>query len=128
VPALFVVFAFRVLTFLASAATLALEPSSQPGGIWNVALVFLAALNAASGFVVLGGVPALDQGLWRVVMACTAAGLVSAVVTTLVARQFAAILELQVSPTAARQIVSLALAAGLVVLLIVLKLNQLPSE
>ncbi len=127
-PALFVVFAFGVLTFLASAATLALEPSSQPGSIWNQALVFLAALNAASGFVVLGGIPALDQGLWRVVTTCAAAGLASAVVTTLATRHLAAILELQVSPTAARQIVSLAVAAGIIVLLIVLKMSQLPPE
>ena len=43
--------------FLASAAVLALEPAPQGLGVWHLPLIVPAALNAAGGFIVLGGAP-----------------------------------------------------------------------
>ena len=126
--ALFIASAFGVLVFLASAAALALEPSPQGLGVWHASLVALAALNAASGFMVLGGATALDQGQSSVVAACAAAGLASAVLATVAAMHLAAILELELAPRAARQIVMLALASGIIALIIAAKLGQPPAD
>ena len=126
--ALFIASAFGVLVFLASAAALALEPSPQGFGVWHASLVVLAALNAASGFMVLGGAAALDQGQSSVVAACAAAGLASAVLATVAAMHLAAILELELAPRAARQIVMLALASGIIALIIAAKLGQPPAD
>ncbi len=126
--ALFIASAFGVLVFLASAAALALEPSPQGLGVWHASLVALAALNAASGFMVLGGAAALDQGQSSVVAACAAAGLASAVLATVAAMHLAAILELELAPRAARQIVMLALASGIIALIIAAKLGQPPAD
>jgi hypothetical protein len=65
VQALFIASAFGVLLFLASAAALVLEPTPQGAGIWHLTLVVLAALNAASGFMVLGGRPLSMRGNGR---------------------------------------------------------------
>jgi hypothetical protein len=128
VQALFVASGFGVLLFLASAAALALEPPPQGAGIWHLSLVVLAALNAASGFVVLGGMAALDEGQWSVVAGCAAAGLASAVFATVAAMHLAAILELELTRRAARQVVVLALASGIIALLIAARLGQPPMD
>jgi hypothetical protein len=128
VQALFIATAFGVLLFLASAAALALEPPPQGLGVWHVSLIVLAALNAASGFMVLGGAAALDDGQWSVVAGCAAAGLASAVLATVAAMHLAAILELEVAPRAARQMVMLTLAAGIIALMIAARLGQPPAD
>ena len=125
--ALFIASAFGVLLFLASAAALALEPPPQGAGIWHLSLVVLAAFNAASGFTVLGGAAALDEGQGSVVAGCAAAGLASAVLATVAAMHLAAILELELTPRAARQVVMLALASGVIALMIAARLGQPPT-
>ncbi|MET0192580.1 MAG: hypothetical protein ABW200_04315 [Hyphomicrobiaceae bacterium] len=126
--ALFIASAFGVLVFLASAAALALEPPPQALGVWHASLVVLAGLNAASGFTVLGGGAALGEGQWSVVGGCAAAGLASAVLATVAAMHLAAILELDLKPRAARQVVMLALASGIIALTIAAKLGQPPMD
>jgi len=128
VHALLIASAFGVLVFLASAAALALEPPTQGLGVWHASLVVLAALNAASGFMVLGGAAALDEGQWPVVAGCAAAGLASAVLATVAAMHLAAILELELTPIAARQVVMLALASGIIALIIAARLGQPPMD
>lgn len=126
--ALFIASAFGVLLFLASAAALALEPPLQGIGVWHLSLVVLAALNAASGFMVLGGAAALAERQESVVAGCAAAGLVSAVLATVAAMHLAAILELELTQRAARQVVMLALASGVIALIIAAKLGELPTD
>lgn len=126
--ALFIASAFGVLVFLASAAALALEPPPQGLGMWHASLVVLAALNAASGFMVLGGAAALGEGQWSVVAGCAAAGVASAVLATVAAMHLAAILELELTPRAARQVAMLALASGIIALMIAARLGQPPMD
>ena len=126
--ALFIASAFGVLVFLASAAALALEPSPQGLGVWHAVAVVLAALNAASGFMVLGGQPLSIKDNRPSFAACAAAGLASAVLATVAAMHLAAILELELAPRAARQIVMLALASGIIALIIAAKLGQPPAD
>jgi hypothetical protein len=128
VQALLIASAFGILLFLASAAALALEPPTQGAGVWHLSLVVLAALNAASGFMVLGGVAACDEELWSVVTGCAAAGVASAILATIAAMHLAAILELELAPRAARQVVMLALASGIIALIIAAKLGQPPVD
>jgi len=128
VQALFIASIFGVLLFLASAAALALEPPSQGAGAWHLSLVLLAALNATSGFMVLGGADALEKEVWSVVVGCSAVGLVAAALATIAAMHLAAILELELDPRAARQVVMLALASGLIALMIAARFGQPPVE
>jgi hypothetical protein len=77
---------------------------------------------------VLGGAVALNEGQRSVVAGCAAAGVASAVLATVAAMHLAAILELDLKPRAARQVVMLALASGIIALTIAAKLGQPPMD
>jgi hypothetical protein len=63
-----------------------------------------------------------------VVAGCAAAGVASAVLATIAAMHLAAILELDLPPRPARQMVMLALASGIIALIIAAKLGQPPED
>ena len=86
-----------------SAAALALEPVSDHLGIWRRALLLLAGLHAAAGFLAIGGALAYAQVAKAVATAVAAAG--ATVVATFVAFRLAAH-KLGLSQSAATSIAS----------------------
>jgi hypothetical protein len=107
-------FVFGVLLFLMSAAALALEPVSQSPNIWRLALLLLASLHAAAGFVAIGGAPAYGEARWGSVAIAAAAAVGATAVATIVAFRLAAQVRLGLSQNAATSIVFATLAAGCV--------------
>jgi hypothetical protein len=105
-------FVFGVLLFLMSAAALALEPVSESPGIWRLALLLLAGLHAAAGFLAIGGALAYAQARWGAVATAVAAATGATVVATFVAFRLAAQVKLGLSQSAATSIVVATLAAG----------------
>jgi hypothetical protein len=122
-------FVFGVLLFLMSAAALALEPMAEPAGIWRLALLLLAALHAASGFVAIGGATACAEGRWSIAAGCATAGAATTIVATVAAFQLAARYQFVFSRGAAIFIVIVTLAAGTVsVVLVILHGRESPTE
>ena len=105
-------FVFGVLLFLMSAAVLALEPVSASPRIWRLALLLLAGLHAAAGFLAIGGAVAGAQARWGAVARAAAAATSATVVATIAAFYLAAKARLGLSPSAATGIVIATLAAG----------------
>jgi hypothetical protein len=105
-------FVFGVLLFLMSAATLALESASESPRIWRLALLLLAGLHAAAGFLAIGGAVACAQARWGAVARAAAAGVSATVVATIAAFYLATKVRLGLSPSAATGIVITTLAAG----------------
>ena len=105
-------FVFGVLLFLMSAATLVLESVSVSPRIWRLALMLLAGLHAASGFVAIGGADAYAQARWSAAARAAAAVTSATVVATFAAFYLASKVRLGLSPSAAISIVIATLAAG----------------
>jgi hypothetical protein len=119
-------FVFGVLLFLMSAAALALEPVSASPNLWRLALLLLASLHAAAGF--LGGAPAYAEARWSSVAIAAAAAVGATAVATIVAFRLAAQVRLGLSQGAATSIVFATLAAGCISAALVMTLARRNSQ
>ena len=111
-----VAFAFSVLLFFASSATLALEPPPQAPGFGHLTLLMLATLQTVTGFLVTAAPAALVERQWVPVVGCATASVAASAVTVVAAMKLANTARLDVAPDGAALVLFIALFGGVALL------------